>query len=52
MADSRELLQFQEQVEDAGLHGDVEGAGRLVGDDQFGQRQCAAIARAAACRES
>ena len=35
-ADSGALLQFQQQVEDAGLHGDVQRAGGFVGDDQFG----------------
>ncbi len=30
------LLQLEEQVEDAGLHRDVEGARRLVGDDEVG----------------
>ena len=32
----RSLLQLAEQVEDLGLHGDVEGGRRLVGDDQVG----------------
>ena len=34
--DAGALLDLQEQVEDAGLHGDVEGGGRLVGDDEAG----------------
>ena len=34
--DAGALLQLEEQVEDAGLDGDVEGRGRLVGDDQPG----------------
>jgi hypothetical protein len=29
-------LQIQEQVQDLGLDGDVQGRDRLVGDDQFG----------------
>ena len=32
----RLLLQLAQQVEDLGLHGDVEGGGRLVGDEQVG----------------
>ena len=30
------VLQVAQQVEDLGLHGDVQGGGRLVGDDQVG----------------
>ena len=33
------LLQVGEEVEDRGLHGDVEGGGRLVADDHAGRRR-------------
>ena len=32
---TRLVAQFAQQVEDLGLHGDVEGGGRLVGDDEL-----------------
>jgi hypothetical protein len=35
------LLEVHHQVQDLGLHGDVEGGHRLVGDDQRGiERKC------------
>ena len=51
-ADAVLFLQFEQQVQDAGLHGDVQGAGGLVGHEQLAARWPARwrSGRAGACR--
>ena len=47
--DAGALLQLEQQVEDAGLDGDVECAGRLVGDDAVRVSAASAIAMRTRC---
>ena len=49
IASAESVAQLAQQVEDAGLHGDVQRGGRLVGDQQRPGRTLIAIAIIARC---